>query len=76
MIKPTEAVSHSFLFTTHDKFLRLSLQVKEYVARFYSVKITPFWNIALCSLIEEDWVRLHDAVSQKAVTFILTAVRT
>jgi hypothetical protein len=55
MIKPIEAVSHSFLFATHDKFLRPSLQVKEYVARFYSVKITAFWNIALCSLIEEDW---------------------
>jgi hypothetical protein len=48
-----------------------------------------FWVIAPCSLVEADryfrnaplkhWLtsmRVHDAISQKAVIFILTAIRT
>jgi hypothetical protein len=53
-----------------------------------TVNMTTFWHVAPCSLVEVDWrfraimeairtsvSRPHGAVSQKAVIFILTAVR-
>jgi hypothetical protein len=39
------------------------------------IKMTVFWDVALCSLIEIDqWFR--GAMSQKTIIFILVAMRT
>jgi hypothetical protein len=53
----------------------------QFSRKHYVLKVTAFWNIAPCSLAEDDLrfrrvTRLQSAVSHKAIIFMLAAVRT
>jgi hypothetical protein len=45
--------------------------VRFQVLTMMSIKITAFWDIALCSLVETDW---HGSASQKTVIFNLKEI--